>query len=207
MSKNKNFSLKLFLINCKNLNKFIFIQKKKKKLEHEFKLKLEAFKKIPFRLRRKLPLPTMKKKKGNYRYILNKIINSLIKKGKKNKTYKMILSVFIKLKIITGISPFFFILKGLSYLKPFVDIFRMRKAGKVNEVPISIKKKRQLYFTLKWLLLGIKTRKGLKFINILITDLINLYFKKGPSFRFKEDLIRKVYKNRAITHYRKRKKR
>lgn len=87
--------------------------------------------------------------KSSSRYILRKLINLLIKKGKKIKAYNFLLHVFFKLKIITNISPFLLILTGLKYLKPLVDLIKIRKAGKIYEVPVPFKKTKQLYISIK----------------------------------------------------------
>ncbi len=87
-------------------------------------------------------------------------------------------------------------------MKPYVNIMKVRKAGKVYEVPVPFKKKKQLFIILKWLLNTLKKNNKRGFLNAFVSEIINLFLKRGSSFKYKTDLIKKVYANRAITHFR-----
>lgn len=88
------------------------------------------------------------------RLIVKKLICLIIKKGKKNKAYNIFLQMLLKIKLITKRSPIIVLLQGLKNLKPFVEVIKVRKAGKVYEVPVPLKKKKQLFLILNWLITG-----------------------------------------------------
>jgi len=134
------------------------------------------------------------------RYILNKLVNLFNKKGKKVKAYHILLNIFLRIRIITKKSPFFFILTAIKKLKPYVKVVKIRKAGKIYEVPVPLNKKKQLFLIFKWIILSIKNKNN--FIKAFSSEILDIYFKKGNSLKFKKDFIKKAYDNRAITHYR-----
>ena len=134
--------------------------------------------------------------------IINKLINTITRKGKKTKAYNIILKTLINIRVITGKSSLFVILKSFKNLKSYVELIKIRKAGKVYDVPVPLKKKKQLFLIINSILLTVNNSKVNGFEKSLTLELLSLFFKKSISLKSKDNLSKKIYLNRAVTHYR-----
>lgn len=147
--------------------------------------------------RKKLRLTLVQK-----RYIFKKFINLLNKRGKKIKSYRILLKTFVRIRLITKKSPLFLILHCIKKLKPYVKVVKIRKAGKIYEVPVPLNKKKQLFLVLMWIIKSAKTKNNVNFVKSLSSEIINIYYKRGISLKYKKEFIKKAYDNRSITHFR-----
>lgn len=134
--------------------------------------------------------------------IVNKLINTITRKGKKTKAYNIILKTLINIRVITSKSSLFVILKSFKNLKSYVELIKIRKAGKVYDVPVPLKKKKQLFLIINAILLTVNNARVGGFEKSLTLELLSLFFKKGISLKGKDNLSKKIYLNRAVTHYR-----
>ena len=134
--------------------------------------------------------------------IINKLINTITRKGKKTKAYNIILKILMNIRIITSKSSLFVILKSFKNLKSYVELIKIRKAGKVYDVPVPLKKKKQLFLIINSILSIVNNSKVNDFGKSLTLELLSLFFKKSTSLKNKGNLSKKIYLNRAVTHYR-----
>ena len=134
--------------------------------------------------------------------IINKLINTITRKGKKTKAYNIILKILMNIRIITSKSSLFVILKSFKNLKSYVELIKIRKAGKVYDVPVPLKKKKQLFLIINSILSIVNNSKVNDFEKSLTLELLSLFFKKSTSLKNKGNLSKKIYLNRAVTHYR-----
>jgi ribosomal protein S7 len=181
------------------------IKVKKKKFNKIKKIKIKKKKIEPIKLNKNINIPKNIKYlnfKITRRLIIKKILNLIIKKGKKNKAFKILVNILLKIKIITKKSPYLILLSGIKNLKPYVEITKVRKAGKIYEVPVPLTKKKQLFLVLHWMLSAAKLKNKSNFSKALISEIFDNFFKKGVSIKTKENLVKKIYINRAITHFR-----
>jgi ribosomal protein S7 len=96
----------------------------------------------------------------------------------------------------------FVILKSFKNLKSYVELIKIRKAGKVYDVPVPLKKKKQLFLVINSILSTVNNSKVDGFEKSLTLELLSLFFKKSISLKNKDNLSKKIYLNRAVTHYR-----
>lgn len=125
--------------NNKNLRKFRVFLKNSNKIK---------IKKTKRNFKKKFPNSSKQLDYIQNRYILKKLLSLLIKKGKKIKAYHLLFKTFIFIKLITGQNPIFFILASIKSVKPYVKTIKVRKGGRVYEVPVPLNKKKQLFLTL-----------------------------------------------------------
>lgn len=191
VKKNEEYK-KNIILNSNKVKNFRKIALKKKKTLY----KRKKYLKIKLRSKeKKLRLQLIQK-----RYILNKLINLLNKKGKKTKAFRILFQTFLRIRLITKKSPLFLILTAIKKLKPYVKVIKVRKAGKIYEVPIPLNKKKQLFLVLTWIIKTIQNDNN--FIKSFSSEIINIFYKKGNSLKYKKEFIKKAYDNRAITHFR-----
>lgn len=157
------------------------------------------------RLKKKLNIRNLKKKRLKLihsRYILNKMIKFFIKKGKRVKSFRFFFYSFLRIRLITRLSPVYFFFYSLKNLKPFLKVIKVRKAGKVYDVPAPLSKKKQFFLILKWLSDIFKTTKKRNFKTFLSNEILNICYKRGDVIKNKKKLIKKVFENRSVMHFR-----
>lgn len=183
---NKNIKLKGKIINIRSLNK-TFLYNNRNLLFNFKSLNKQNLSKIFIN-----------------RYLLKKIINFLTKKGKKTLARKILKKIFINLREISLKNPYIILYLALNNLKPHLETRKMRKAGRIEEIPVPLKKKRQTFLVFKWFFLGLKVNKvkNLKCFTLLTKEILDLSNNSGNSIIFKKNSISNAYKNRAIYHYR-----
>lgn len=138
------------------------------------------------------------------RFVLKKFINMLVKKGKKSKARNILKKTFINIKEITGKNPYIVLFTSLKKLKPYIETKKMRKAGRVEEIPVPLKKRRQSFLMFKWFFLSFRTNKLKTYnvFNLLTKEILDLNKNKGNALGYKKISINTAYRNRAIAHFR-----
>ena len=53
-----------------------------------------------------------------------------------------------------------------------------------------------------WIIKSAKTKNNVNFVKSLSSEIINIYYKRGISLKYKKEFIKKAYDNRSITHFR-----
>lgn len=144
----------------------------------------------------------MKEKKN--KIFIKKLINHLMKNGKKSFANKIIykngflLSKYFNKSLYTIYSDLFII------LRPFIEIRKVRVRRTTYMVPFPTNMQRQIYLVSQWLLetLNKDTRKvnvNKKFREEIIKILLN---QESITVNKKKDLYKKAEKSRSFAHFR-----
>jgi len=143
-----------------------------------------------------------------------KLVNFLMKKGKKAKAVKLISSTFEELAKnppkVTNLSP---LNKPISHFKDAVSVVRpvfqlkkVRIAGTNYQVPAILSKSRQESIAIKWILEGAKLKKkksvGQSFHLILAQEIRDSFQREAYACKKRDELNRQVESNRGVAHYR-----
>lgn len=146
--------------------------------------------------------------------LLTKLVNLLMKKGKKAKAVKLVSSM---LEDLTKNPPK---IKNLSNINKSIDYFRdavlavkpvfhlksVRIAGTNYQVPAILAKHRQESIAIKWILEGAKAKKKKNvkqsFHLILAQEIRDSFFKEAYACKKRDELNRLVESNRGVAQYR-----
>lgn len=118
-------------------------------------------------------------------YLFYKIVQLLIKKGKKEKALTAVINTFTELKknqmfLEENITPIEFIYQGLNNIKPLVFASRKRARGrKLWYVPEIVTKERQIKMALFWLIKNINSQKQKKLHQRFLKEIIESYSGNG----------------------------
>jgi len=140
-----------------------------------------------------------------HRFLIQKLINIFNKKGKKVIASLFVRQIFLKLKLSLNKNPILLFLFMLKKLKPYIEIIKVRKSGKSYEVPVPLKKKRQIYLAFSWFVSIIKKQKGRNGgarYNRYAKEICKVLLNKGLLVNHKRSLVKKSFENRAYSHFR-----
>lgn len=132
---------------------------------------------------------------------LNKLLTSLIKKGKKNSALKIVLLVLKNLKTnnkIKNISPLNIIYTGLKNVRPLLHIQKVRKSSKVFYLPKIISTEKKMKIALQWIIKSVNSRKENNLEDRLSNEFLDCYNRKGLSIGKKRSLYETIASNRPF---------
>ena len=97
--------------------------------------------------------------------LINKLINQILKKGNKYKSFLIMNKVFKYIKKESGlnINPILLITIALNNVKPFIEVKSYKKRNVSLRVPSVISNDRQIALAIKWVIQGAKSRKNKEF--------------------------------------------
>jgi len=146
--------------------------------------------------------------------LLTKLVNLLMKKGKKAKAIKLVSNMLEeltksppKVKNLSNTSKSIdFFRDAVLTVKPIFQLKSVRIAGTNYQVPAILAKHRQESIAIKWILEGAKAKKkknvGQAFHLILAQEIRDSFFKEAYASKKRDELNRLVESNRGVAHYR-----
>lgn len=125
-------------------------------------------------------------------FLLYKLVQLLIKKGKKEKALGVLLKVLSNLKsmellVEEDLRPLEFLYQSLNNIKPLVFASRKRARGrKLWYVPEIVTKERQIKMAMFWLIKNINNQNDKKIDKRLLNEILESYSGKGYAMNQKE---------------------
>ena len=89
-----------------------------------------------------------------------KIINKIMKDGKKNKAEKIILDTLNLLAESSSENPVIIFKSAIKHTKPLIEVRTIRVRGTNYQVPIPIFSKRRTSLAIKWIIESARKKKG-----------------------------------------------
>jgi small subunit ribosomal protein S7 len=84
---------------------------------------------------------------------------------------------------------------------PVVEVKARRVGGATYQVPIEVRRERQLALAIRWIITAARARSGRPMSERLAAELLDASRSQGTAVRRKEDLYRMAEANRAFAHY------
>lgn len=134
---------------------------------------------------------------------VEKLINKVMKDGKKSLARWIVYSAFDLVKEKTGKDPLEVFKKALENVQPEWEVRSRRVGGATYQIPIECIPKRKLHLGLKFLVESARDRKDKRtMIEKLAEEIIEASEGKGSAVRKKEELHRIAEANKTFAHYR-----
>ncbi len=129
-----------------------------------------------------------------------KLLQMLIKKGKKDKALKFILLLLRNLKYseITDYTPIKIINQAIINIKPLIHIQKIRKSSKIFYLPKIITTEKKTSISLQWIIKSVNTRKEKKVYDRLTNELLDCLNNKGLTVLKKQNLYETIITNRPF---------
>ena len=143
-----------------------------------------------------LPDPIYKSK------VVTRLINAVMKSGKKGTAEKILYGAFDQIKTRTGEEPIAVFERALENIKPALEVKNRRVGGSNVQVPIEVSEERGQTLGLRWLVNYARLRSGKTMIDNLANEIIDAANGTGGAVKKREDTHRMAEANKAFAHMR-----
>ena len=143
-----------------------------------------------------LPDPIYKSK------VVTKLINAIMKDGKKGTAEKILYSAFDIIKEQTGENPIDVYTKALENIKPALEVKSRRVGGSNVQVPIEVSDERSQTLALRWLVNYARLRNGKGMAINLANEIMDAAKGVGGAVKKREDTHKMAEANKAFAQYR-----
>ena len=143
-----------------------------------------------------LPDPIYKSK------VVTKLINQIMKDGKKGTAQKILYSAFDMVKEKTNEDAMVIFEKAMNNIKPALEVKSRRVGGANYQVPVEVKPERAQALGFRWLINYARLRNGHSMAENLANEIIDASNGIGASVKKKDDTHKMAEANKAFAHYR-----
>ena len=123
--------------------------------------------------------------------LVQKIVNQLMKKGKKNLAHRLFNQVIQEIEKKTKQDPIQIIEQAIQNAAPSIEIRTRRIGGAVYSIPIEISSERSISIAIKWILRACSPKSGRSFTSKLTKEILDTSRKLG-SASHRRDEVHKI---------------
>lgn len=134
--------------------------------------------------------------------VVTKLINHIMKGGKKGTAQKIIYGAFDIVKEKTGEDAMVVFERAMNNIKPSLEVKSRRVGGANYQVPVEVKADRAQALAFRWLAQYARLRNGHSMAENLANEIIDASNGTGASIKKKEDTHKMAEANKAFAHYR-----
>ena len=134
--------------------------------------------------------------------LVTKLVNSIMKDGKKGIAQTILYDAFDIVKEKTGEDAMEVFNKAMENIKPALEVKSRRVGGANYQVPIEVKPERSQALALRWLTQYSRLRGGHSMAENLANEIIDASNGVGAAVKKREDTHRMAEANKAFAHYR-----
>ncbi|MBI2625330.1 MAG: 30S ribosomal protein S7 [Candidatus Nealsonbacteria bacterium] len=132
---------------------------------------------------------------------VSKLINSLMRRGKKNIARKIVYGAFNIVKEKTKKEPVEIFEAAMRNTSPLLEVRPRRIGGATYQVPTPVIPERKNSLAMRWIINAAKSKKGKPMREKLAQELIDAANNTGSAVKKKEDTHRMAEANRAFAHF------
>jgi small subunit ribosomal protein S7 len=135
-------------------------------------------------------------------YLFGKIINCIMKDGKKSIAQKLFYRTLeiIKNKVPDK-NPEEVVKQAVENVKPKVELKPRRVGGATYQVPVEVEPKRQQSLAIRWLVKFAREKKGKPFAEKFAEEIIAAYKGEGSAIKKRDETHKMAEANRAFARY------
>lgn len=134
--------------------------------------------------------------------VVTKLVNHIMKDGKKGTAQNIIYDAFDIVKEKTGEEAMVVFEKAMNNIKPALEVKSRRIGGANYQVPVEVKPDRAQALAFRWLAQYARLRNGHSMAENLANEIIDASNGTGASVKKKEDTHKMAEANKAFAHYR-----
>lgn len=137
--------------------------------------------------------------------LVTKLINYVMKEGKKTVAERLVYNALAKIKEKTGEEPIKFLETVLQTVAPRMEVRPRRIGGAVYQVPVEVKGDRKLAMALNLLLTYARKRPNKEFHTFsdkLVAEMIDISKGIGEAIKKRDQIHRMAEANKAFAHLR-----
>ena len=133
---------------------------------------------------------------------VTKVINYLMKDGKKGVAQTIMYEAFDKVRDKTGKEPLEVFEAAIENIQPALEVKSRRVGGSNYQVPVEVSATRSQALGIRWLVTYARSRGGKSMADNLANELIDGSNNTGGAVKKKDDTHRMAEANKAFAHYR-----
>ena len=134
--------------------------------------------------------------------VVTKLVNHIMKDGKKGTAQNIIYDAFDIVKEKTGEDAMVVFEKAMNNIKPALEVKSRRVGGANYQVPVEVKPDRAQALAFRWLAQYARLRNGHSMAENLANEIIDASNGTGASVKKKDDTHKMAEANKAFAHYR-----
>ena len=134
--------------------------------------------------------------------VVTRLINTIMKDGKKGTAEKILYGAFDTVKERTGNDPIEVFEKAMENIKPALEVKSRRVGGSNLQVPIEVNDERSQALALRWLVQYARLRNGKSMADNLANEIIDASNGIGGAVKKREDTHRMAEANKTYAHFR-----
>jgi len=135
--------------------------------------------------------------------LVQKLVNSLMRDGKKSVAERIVYDAFDVLKKAAGTNDVLTVFhKAVENVRPHVELKARRVGGATYQIPIEVRHDRGMSLALRWVRAAARTRTGAPMSKKLADELLSAFKGEGAAVRRREETHKMAEANRAFAHYR-----
>ena len=134
--------------------------------------------------------------------VVTKLINHVMKDGKKGTAQKIIYGAFDIVKEKTGEDAMVVFERAMNNIKPSLEVKSRRVGGANYQVPVEVKADRAQALAFRWLAQYARLRSGHSMAENLADEIIDASNGSGASVKKRDDTHKMAEANKAFAHYR-----
>ena len=134
--------------------------------------------------------------------VVTKLVNHIMKDGKKGTAQNIIYDAFDIVKEKTGEEAMVVFEKAMNNIKPALEVKSRRVGGANYQVPVEVKPDRAQALAFRWLAQYARLRNGHSMAENLANEIIDASNGTGASVKKKEDTHKMAEANKAFANYR-----
>lgn len=136
--------------------------------------------------------------------IVTKIINRIMRDGKKTIAQHLVYSAFEEIEK-TGKKPLVVLETALVNVSPKMEVRPRRVGGASYQVPTEVRGERRESLAIRWLIAGARAKPNKDYHSFhlkLAAELMDAAEGKGYAAKKKDDILRQAEANKAFSHFR-----
>ena len=134
--------------------------------------------------------------------VVTKLVNHIMKDGKKGTAQNIIYDAFDIIKEKTGEDAMVVFNKAMDNIKPALEVKSRRVGGANYQVPVEVKPDRAQALAFRWLAQYARLRHGKSMAEKLAAEIIDASNGTGAAVKKREDTHKMAEANKAFAHYR-----
>jgi small subunit ribosomal protein S7 len=134
--------------------------------------------------------------------LVSKIINVIMKKGKKSVAEQILYDSLDLMASKTGGDSLKLFKQAIDNVKPAMEVKSRRVGGASYQVPVEIRPNRKISLALRWIVDSAYKRAGHSMEEKLAGELLDASNNTGGAVKKREDTHRMAEANKAFAHYR-----
>ena len=131
---------------------------------------------------------------------LDKIINYIMKDGKKSVAKKIYQDMLWEIKSNWHMNPQIVVETAIDNAAPSMMIKSKRLWWSIYQVPVEVKQSKKLFYAMRWILEAVRAKKGKPMYKKLAEEILAAYSNQGVAVKKKEETHRMAEANKAFAY-------